>query len=162
MDERIIMTRKELAKRVTTVLKENNVKKPVMSPRQVFHISDDEGHTRDFVIKQTERRAIYTIDDVNAIIEAAILVAEESLKRGEPITFRGFGTLGLKYRKPRRTKKPGTDEWVEIAARYIPKFSFGDELRTCAKLYELSLGEKLAEAPLPEFEDDDIDEEDGV
>ena len=53
----------------------------------------------------------------------------------------------------------GTGEWVEIDARYIPKFSFGNDLRLCAKIYELSLNDSNPETNFPII--DDADETDG-
>jgi len=153
------MNRRELVRRIANVMRDNNVRKPVSSPKQVFHISDDEGNKKDFVVRKTDKSVLFTVDDVEAVIDACLYVVEESLKRGEPVSIRGFGSLGLKYRKPRATKRPGTEEWVDIEARYIPKFSFGNDLRMCAKVYELSLSGSVADVNLPIF--DDVDEMDG-
>lgn len=149
------MNRKELVRRVASVMRENNVRKPVSSPKQVFHISDDDGNTKDFVIRKTDKSVLFTADDVEAIVDACLFVIEDAMKRGEPVSIRGFGTLGLKYRKPRATKKLGTDEWVDIDARYIPKFTFGNDLRMCAKVYELSLQDNVLSEPLPVFDESD-------
>jgi len=149
------MNRKELVRRVASVMRENNVRKPVSSPKQVFHISDDDGNTKDFVIRKTDKSVLFTADDVEAIVDACLFVVEDAMKRGEPVSIRGFGTLGLKYRKPRATKKLGTDEWVDIDARYIPKFTFGNDLRMCAKIYELSLQDNVLSEPLPVFDESD-------
>lgn len=153
------MNRKELIRRVASVMRENNVRKPVSSPKQVFHISDDDGNTKDFVIRKTDKSVLFTADDVEAIVDACLFVIEDAMKRGESVSIRGFGTLGLKYRKPRATKKLGTDEWVDIDARYIPKFTFGNDLRMCAKVYELSLQDNVLSEPLPVF--DELDDEIG-
>lgn len=149
------MNRKELIRRVASVMRENNVRKPVSSPKQVFHISDDDGNTKDFVIRKTDKSVLFTADDVEAIVDACLFVIEDAMKRGESVSIRGFGTLGLKYRKPRATKKLGTDEWVDIDARYIPKFTFGNNLRMCAKVYELSLQDNVLSEPLPVFDESD-------
>ena len=149
------MNQKELVRRVASVMRENNIRKPVSSPKQVFHISDDEGNTKDFVIRKTNKNVIYTIDDVSSILDACVYVICEALKKGESVTMRGFGTLGLKYRKARATKRPGTEEWVDVAARYIPKFTFGNNLRMCAKVYELSLQDNILNEPLPVLDEDD-------
>jgi nucleoid DNA-binding protein len=151
------MNRKELIRRVALAMRENNIRKPISSPKQVFHISDDEGNTKDFVVRKTNKDVLFTVEDIDAIIEACLFVVEEAMKRGEPISIRGFGTLGLKYRKRRATKIPGTEEWVDVDARYIPRFIFGNDLRMCAKIYELSLQDKQDTEPLPspDFIDDE-------
>ena len=139
------MNKNDFVKCVSELLRTNDVKKPVSIPKQVFHISDDEGNSKDFTIKKTDKAVLYTKDDVATILEACLYVIQESLKQGEPINFRGFGTLCLNYRKPRATKRVNTDEEVVIKGRYVPKFMFGNDLRMCAKMYELSLNDKLNE-----------------
>lgn len=148
------MNKKDFIKCVSDLLRKNDIKKPVSIPKQVFHISDNEGNSKDFTIKKTDKSVLYTKDDVATIIDACLHVIQESLKRGEAISFHGFGTLGLNYRKPRTTKCVGTDNDVIIEGRYVPKFSFGNDLRMCAKIYELSLEDKLPE-PKPIYDETD-------
>ena len=157
------MNKKEFVKNVCNVLRQSDIKKPISIPKQVFHISDDEGNSKDFTVKKSGKSVIYTIDDVDAIVEACLCVIEDSLKRGEPVTFSGFGSIGLKYRKPRMTKQLWSKENIVIDGRYVPKFTFGNNLRMCAKLYELSLGDRLAdEQPIDDSDYDDLDDdEDG-
>lgn len=133
------MNRKEFANTVARVLRENNIRKAVSIPKQVFHISDDEGNSKDFTIKKVDKTVMFTAPDIDAILEACLYVAQEALKRGEPITFKNFGTLALNYRKPRSTKSLDTGEEIYIEGHYIPKFTFSDALRICGKVYELSL-----------------------
>ena len=59
------MNRNEFVRRVTSVMRENDIRKPVSSPKQVFHISDDEGNSKDFVVRKTDKKVIFTIDDVS-------------------------------------------------------------------------------------------------
>lgn len=153
------MNRKELVRRVALLMRENNIRKPIPAKKQVFHISDDEGNTKDFVIKKTESGVLFTIDDIDSMIGALITIIEDSLKQGEPISIRGFGTLGLHYRKARSTKHPETGEPVVIPDRYIPKFTYGKALRTCAKIFELSLGENFTPEDLINIHNSVIDEE---
>lgn len=140
------MNQKELARRVTAVMRERDIRKPISIPKQVFHISDDDGNTKSFSVKKRDKSVIYTVDDVDAVVDACIEVMKDALKRGDNISVRGFGTLGLKLRKARHTKRIGTNERIDIDAHYIPKFSFGADLKMCAKLYELSLTDKDTDA----------------
>lgn len=133
------MNKKEFASRVAKTLRENNMRKPVSIKKHTFHISDDDGNSADFHIKQRDRDVIYTVDDTTNVIDACIAVIVDALKNGEDIDIRGFGRLGLHHRAARRTKEPNTDKWVDVEARYVPKFFFGNDLRMAAKLYELSL-----------------------
>ena len=137
------MNKKELVRRITAYMRDKNIRKPVSVPKQVLHISDDEGNQKDFVVRKANKSVIFTSDDVEAIVNAFIEEIQEAMKNGEEVSLHGFGTFGLKYRQPRKTKKPGTDDWVDVAARFVPKFSFGNEMRRCAKIYELSLNDKI-------------------
>lgn len=141
------VNRKGLVRGVAAFLRDNNIRKPVAIPKKTLHISDDDGNVKDIVIKGMDKQAPFTVDDVETIIDTCLYVIQESLKKGEPVTIQGFGSLGLKYRKARSTKKIGTTERQEIPGRYVPKFSFGNDLRVCAKLYELSLNDVRDEEP---------------
>ena len=55
------MNRKEFARRVATLMREKDIRKPVSIPKQVFHISDDEGNSRDFVVRKTDKSVQFTI-----------------------------------------------------------------------------------------------------
>lgn len=136
------MNRKEFDRRVTNVMRENGIRKHISAKKQVFHISDDNGNKEDFVIQNPSRDAIFTIDDVRSVIDICLYVVMESLQRGESVTFHGFGSLGVHHRKARATKIPGTDERIEVEERYVPKFTFGNHLRMCARNYALSLDGK--------------------
>ena len=109
------------------------------------------------MVHKSERNIIYTVEDVEAVLEYTLAVIEDALKRGEDITIRGFGTLGLRYRKPRSTKSLMTGETIAVDGRYVPKFSFGNELRYCAKYFELS--QKAALEDLQNA-DEDFEEDD--
>ena len=134
------MTKSELIRRAAVYLKEKGVRKPVSMPKQKFFVSDEEGNSKAFTIKQTEKTVMYNIDDITAMVDACIEIMEDALKNGEEIYIKGFGTLKLHLRKARWTYNPQTKEPIDVVARYLPKFTFGKELRMCAKLYELSLG----------------------
>lgn len=133
------MTKKDLISRVVSVLQSNGISKKVSTPKQVFHISDDEGNKKDFSVRKTDKEVSFNSNDVAFILDACLLVVEDAIKHGEEVTLHGFGTLGLHHRAARKTKKVGTDEWINIEARYVPKFVSGNNLKLAAKLYELSL-----------------------
>lgn len=136
------MNKKKLISKVVDVLSENNVRKPTRAQKTVLHISDDSGNQSDFVIKKSDGGLLFTANDVSAIVDACLAVIEDSIKHGEDVSIHGFGTLGVRYRAARQTKHPDTNEVVDIKARYVPKFSFGNSLRMAAKVYELSLPDK--------------------
>jgi len=53
----------------------------------------------------------------------------EVLARGERIEIRGFGSFGVTERRARQGRNPKTGELVEVAAKRIPFFRAGKELR---------------------------------
>lgn len=150
------MNRKELTRKAAEVLRKGNARKTISIPRQVFHISDDEGNQKDFVVKKADKEVLYTVDDVAVILDALIFAIKESLKIGDQVSIHGFGTFGLKYRKPRQTKQIGTEDDIVIDGRFVPKFSFGNDLRLCAKIYEMSFDDRMK---APDFEEDDFFDE---
>ena len=149
------MNRRELVNRVASIMRDNDIKKPVYAKRQVFHISDDEGNKKDFVIKNSDTSVSYTMKDIDTILDTCIYVIHETLKNGGSITMRGLGTLGLHYRQPHSGRHPVTGELLHIAGQYLPKFSPGYDLKMCAKIYNLSATER-SQAP-----HDPVDEERG-
>lgn len=146
------MNKKEFISRVAEALRENDLRKPVSVRKHTFHITDDEGNSADFNIRQQEKSVLYTADDVANIIDASLAVILDAIRKGEEISVKGFGTLGLHYRAARRTKEPNSGEWCEVDARYVPKFAYGNDLRMAAKLYEVSLAEKPESLPEPDGE----------
>lgn len=135
------MNKKEFISRVADAVRENGARKPVRVSRHVFNITDDSGNSAKFVIKEKNKEVMYTTEDAGIIIDACLAVIEDALKHGEEISIKGFGSLGLHYRAARRTKQPGTEEWFDVDARYVPKFWYGNDLRMAARVFELSSAE---------------------
>lgn len=136
------MNKKELISKTVDILHDNDIRKHVAAQKTVFHISDDSGNKKDFIVKKEERGLLFTSGDVTAIIDACLAIIEDSLKRGEEISIHGFGTLGVHHRAARATIHPDTGKIVNIQARYVPKFKFGNRLRMAAKVYDMSLSDR--------------------
>ncbi len=136
------MYKRDLVRGATMLLKESDTRKSVSVPKKVFHISDDDGNHKDFAVKSADKEVSYTMDDVENILNACLEVIKESLKNGEPVSIAGFGTFGLKYREPRSTRDINTGQPITIEGRYVPKFLFGEALRTSARVYGAMLQDK--------------------
>jgi len=52
-----------------------------------------------------------------------------SLKKGQKVTLVGFGTFSVSKRKARTGRNPQTGAPIKIAARKVPKFAAGKELK---------------------------------
>lgn len=148
------MNRKELVKNVVNILRDNNIRKPISVQKHTFHVSDDNGNHKDFIIKKNGTNIMFTSNDVDNIIDACIDVIKDALKHGDSIHVKGLGTLGLNYRKARATKHPATGEAIKVDARYVPKFIPGRDLKICAKVYELSIDENTNTMPPEEHAED--------
>lgn len=140
------MNKKELIGETASLLRENDIRKKVIFPKQTFHISDDEGNRKDFSVRKTDKSVNYTVDDVKNILSACVDVIKESIKNGEEITVTGFGTLGLHYRGGRTIG--GFDGKLHtMKAHYVPKFWYGKDLRNCAELYRMSIEDENGDIP---------------
>jgi nucleoid DNA-binding protein len=52
-----------------------------------------------------------------------------SLKKGQKVTLVGFGTFSVAKRKARAGRNPQTGAPIKIAARKVPKFTPGSDLK---------------------------------
>nr|DAF12253.1 MAG TPA: Bacterial DNA-binding protein [Caudoviricetes sp.] len=152
------MTRSDLVKRVGDILRQNRVRKIVSLPKQVFHISDDDGNSKDFAVRGLTKPISYTAADIDAIIGACLCAIKDALTEGEPVSIRGIGTLYMDLRAERSTKHVGTGEWITIPAHYVPKFAFGKDLQRCARLYNAAVKEGRR-APVGALSKDYLNEE---
>lgn len=57
----------------------------------------------------------------------------KSLKKGQSVTLIGFGTFSVAKRKARKGRNPQTGKAITIAARRVPKFKAGAELKKAVK-----------------------------
>jgi len=62
---------------------------------------------------------------VNTVFESIV----DTLKTGEKIELRGFGSFRIRHRGPRLGRNPKTGDKVEVPAKRIPYFKPGKELR---------------------------------
>ena len=56
-----------------------------------------------------------------------------SLKKGQKVTIVGFGTFSVAKRKARTGRNPQTGAPIKIAARKVPKFTAGSDLKKAVK-----------------------------
>ena len=56
------------------------------------------------------------------LVEAIFDSLQESLRRGEPVELRGFGTFDVRHREPYQGRNPRTGQAVDVKARLLPFF----------------------------------------
>ena len=60
--------------------------------------------------------------DVQEVVEATLITIKESLKNGESIYIRGFGTFSNKKRAKKIARNISTNTAIILDAHYIPSF----------------------------------------
>ena len=71
--------------------------------------------------------------DIELAIKTIIESMIDSLKKGNRIEIRGFGSFSLRYRKSRIGRNPKSGESVNIDERYVPHFKPGKDLKERVK-----------------------------
>lgn len=67
--------------------------------------------------------------DVERIVTTVFDEITEALANGDRVELRGFGAFSVKERGARVGRNPRTGESVSVAAKYIPYFKTGKQLR---------------------------------
>ena len=57
----------------------------------------------------------------------------QAVRKGEKVTFVGFGTFSVVQRKARKGRNPRTGAELKIAAKKVPKFTAGAALKAAAE-----------------------------
>lgn len=67
--------------------------------------------------------------DAELAVRAILDMMVDSLKKGDRIEIRGFGSFSLSFRPPRIGRNPKTGEKVGVEGKFVPHFKAGKELR---------------------------------
>ena len=67
--------------------------------------------------------------DIELAVRCILEQMSTALATGDRIEIRGFGSFSLHYRPPRVGRNPKTGDSVSLAAKYVPHFKPGKELR---------------------------------
>jgi len=70
---------------------------------------------------------------VSAVLESLIDGVTKSLKKGDSITFVGFGTFKTSQRKARVARNPQTGAPIKIPRRRVVRFTAGKALKTAVR-----------------------------
>ena len=117
---------------------ENNAKAGVMTKAELV---DEVARVVQLTKKQAE-----TI--VNIVFDSIV----DSLRSGQKIELRGFGSFRLRSRKSRTGRKPKTGEKVEVPSKKIPYFKPGKELK---ELINKAMGETGGGSAAPAAPDEE-------
>lgn len=67
--------------------------------------------------------------DAGIVVQTLLDSIIESLKKGEKVELRGFGSFRIRSRSARQGRNPKSGEIVKVPAKKIPYFKPGKELR---------------------------------
>ena len=85
--------------------------------------------TKDDLIEEVSRLLELTLKDSEVILETIFDSIVHSLRAGDKIEIRGFGSFRTRQRKPRVGRNPKTGDKVEVPAKKIPFFKPSKELK---------------------------------
>ena len=63
-------------------------------------------------------------------LDAFLQGIQNGLSQGDRVTISGFGSFGVLHRKARRVRNPANGEAIEVAAKRVPRFAPGNELKS--------------------------------
>jgi DNA-binding protein HU-beta len=87
---------------------------------------------QDFVDAVADRAGMSKRDAADAV-DAVLDTITDTLKRGDAVTFTGFGKFSTSARAARMGVNPRTGERVQIQATTVPKFQAGSALKSAVK-----------------------------
>ena len=86
----------------------------------------------DLVAKIASDAGITKVQAESAV-SSLVGAVTASLKKKQKVTLVGFGTFSVSKRKARTGRNPQTGAPIKIAARNVPKFSAGSDLKKAVK-----------------------------
>jgi integration host factor subunit beta len=84
---------------------------------------------RDLIDELVQLYPRFSRRDAEVMVNAVFDSLAEALRRGDRIEIRGFGSFVVKQRDAREGRNPRTGLRVPVAAKRVPFFKVGKELR---------------------------------
>ncbi len=84
---------------------------------------------RDLIDEIVRLHPTFSRRDAEVVVNSVFESMTEALCGGDRIEIRGFGSFVVKQRKAREGRNPKTGEIVAVAAKRVPFFKVGKELR---------------------------------
>ena len=132
------VAKKELIKRITKRMSDKHMRKPVAVPKTVFHIEDDNGNRKDFVVQGDNKFVKYTKEDVEALFDTYVEVIDEALRNGEGVTIPGYWSIGAKHKPSRRMYNVYAGELFDTEEKYVPHCVIGKRTKMAIEAYSIS------------------------
>ena len=85
------------------------------------------------IVSKIAKETGMTKTSATAALESIIDGITRSLKKGDSVSFVGFGTFKTSNRKARKARNPQTGATINIPKRRVPRFSAGKALKQAVK-----------------------------
>ncbi len=89
--------------------------------------------TKEQLIERMAKEANISKRAANDALKTLFGTVTQALKRGQKVSFVGFGTFTTTKRKARTGRNPQTGATIKIPAARVPKFKPGKSLRDAVK-----------------------------
>lgn len=70
-----------------------------------------------------------TVANSSTLVESVLSTISETLSKGDSVRLPGFGSFEVSHRAETKGRNPSTGAEITIAARNVPKFSAGKNLK---------------------------------
>ena len=85
--------------------------------------------TKAELVEEVANGSDLTKKDAEVIVQTVLDSIVESLKTGQKIELRGFGSFRVRNRSSRQGRNPKTGSTVKVPAKKVPYFKPGKELK---------------------------------
>ncbi len=85
--------------------------------------------TKAELVDEVSKNSDLNKKDAEVIVQTVLDSIVDSLKAGEKVELRGFGSFRLRNRASRQGRNPKTGEKVFVPAKRVPYFKPGKELK---------------------------------
>ena len=103
---------------------------------------------RDLIDEIVKQFPSYSGRDAEVIVNAVFEAMTDALCSGERIEIRGFGSFVVKQRRAREGRNPKTGDIVAVAAKRVPFFKVGKELKQRVDRVCSGVEEAIEHAPV--------------
>jgi DNA-binding protein HU-beta len=94
-----------------------------------FLLKKEEKLNKTDLVSAIAKGAKLTKKEAASALQAALGAISDSMRKGQKVALIGFGTFSTAMRKARTGINPQTKKAIKIAAKRIPKFKPGKELK---------------------------------
>ena len=85
------------------------------------------------LVKELAKSRGISVAEAGRVLNDTLGIIQKNLKKGNSVTFMGFGTFSVKKRAARKGRNPQTGEEIKIKATKVIKFKAGSKLSASVK-----------------------------